>query len=263
VPENQRAPAAPAVSLDEAGGIWSTLAGRPLIEGQQALDVLLEGRIEVAGRLPWSSNHTFLATCSRGDDVVPAVYKPGRGERPLWDFPGGLYHREVAAYELATHLGWEFVPETVLRHDAPMGPGSLQRFVPADFSEHYFSVLESGRHHEELQAMCAFDVVANNADRKSGHCLLGRDGRVWGVDHGLCFHYEPKLRTVIWDWSGEPIPARLLADLERVASEPPPLGGLLDEAELLALARRAQALVEVGRFPAPDSRHRPYPWPLV
>jgi uncharacterized repeat protein (TIGR03843 family) len=251
------------VSLDEAGGVWSELPGRPVIEGQRALEVLLEGRIEVAGRLPWSSNRTFLASCSQGQDVVPAVYKPGRGERPLWDFPGGLYHREVAAYELAVQLGWDFVPETVLRHDAPMGPGSLQRFVPADFSEHYFSLLESGRHHEELKAICTFDVVANNADRKSGHCLLGRDGRVWGVDHGLCFHYQPKLRTVIWDWSGEPIPRRLLVDLERVVNEPSPLAGLLDEAELETLLERARAVVALGRFPAPDPRSRPYPWPLV
>jgi uncharacterized repeat protein (TIGR03843 family) len=263
VPEDQRAPAAPAVSA-EGAGIWSELAGLPVLEGERALEVLAEGRIEVAGRLPWSSNRTFLATCRRDEDVVPAVYKPGRGERPLWDFPGGLYHREVAAYELSRHLGWGFVPETVLRHDAPLGPGSLQRFVPADFSEHYFSLLEGGGHEQALQAICAFDVVANNADRKSGHCLLGHDGRIWGVDHGLCFHRQHKLRTVIWDWSGERIPRTLLADLERLAEElPPALAGLLDDAELEALERRVRALVDLGRFPAPDPRVRPYPWPLV
>lgn len=251
------------MSIEGAGGLWPELVSGPAIVGQRALEVMLEGRIEVAGRLPWSSNRTFLATCSQGEDVVPVVYKPGRGERPLWDFPGGLYYREVAAYELACHLGWDFVPETVLRHEAPMGSGSLQRFVPADFSEHYFSLLESGRHEAELKAICAFDVVANNADRKSGHCLLGKDGRVWGVDHGLCFHHEQKLRTVIWDWSGEAIPAPLLADLARVADRPPRLSGLLDELEVEALVRRVRAIVAHGRFPAPDSRARPYPWPLV
>ena len=117
--------------------------------------------------------------------------------------------------------GLGFVPETVERVDAPLGPGSLQLFVPADFSQHHFTLVEDEHHHEQLRVICAFDIVANNADRKSGHCILGDDGRIWAIDNGLCFHTEPKLRTVIWEFAGEPLPAELLDDLVRVAEEPP------------------------------------------
>jgi uncharacterized repeat protein (TIGR03843 family) len=213
--------------------------------------------------MPWSSNGTFLAEVELDGVSLPAVYKPHRGERPLWDFPDGLYQREVAAYELSEALGWQLVPETVLREEAPLGAGSLQRFVEADFEQHYFTLLEEPRYHPALQAMAVFDLVANNADRKGGHCLLDGDHHIWGIDHGLCFHVEPKLRTVIWDFGGEPIGGSLLEDLERLAGcVPPALASLLDPTEVAALIRRASRLVRLGVFPAPGEG-RPYPWPLV
>jgi uncharacterized repeat protein (TIGR03843 family) len=228
------------------------------------LRLLTEGDIEIVGRMPWSSNHTFLVTCASGDEEVNAVYKPGRGERHLWDFPDAIYRREVAAYEVSRALGWDLVPETVERHDAPLGSGSLQLFVPADFSQHHFTLVEDVRYHDQLRAICAFDVVVNNADRKSGHCLLGEDGRIWAIDNGLCFHTEPKLRTVIWEFAGEPIPAELTDDLARVAESPlEGLRGLLSAREVQAVARRAAWLLEAGRFPVPDPDTHHYPWPLV
>jgi uncharacterized repeat protein (TIGR03843 family) len=228
-----------------------------------ALTALATGDVEVEGRMPWSSNATFLVTVTAGDDQRAAVYKPHRGERPLWDFPGGLYKREVAAYEVSEALGWGLVPETVLRDDAPLGTGSLQRFVDADFSQHYFTLLEDECWHAELQRIAAFDIVVNNADRKGGHCLLA-EGRVWGIDNGLCFHVQPKLRTVIWDFGGTEIPADIRADLARLAAHPPAgLRRLLDGAEVDALARRAAAVASMARFPDPNPDVRAYPWPLV
>ena len=230
-----------------------------------ALSVLGRGKVELRGRMPWSSNATFLVEVCHEDVSVPAVYKPRRGERPLWDFPEGLYRREVAAYRLSEALGWSLVPETVVRDDGPLGEGSLQRFVPADFSQHYFTLLEQPHHHGALRTIAAFDLLANNADRKSGHCLLAEDGHVWAIDNGLCFHVAPNLRTVIWDFSGEPIPAPLLQDVERVATAPALrfLEDLLNPAELLALARRGAAMVSRGVFPDPGVSRRTYPWPLV
>jgi uncharacterized repeat protein (TIGR03843 family) len=231
--------------------------------GADTLSLLADGEIEVQGRMPWSSNGTFLVTVSESGITVPAIYKPHRGERPLWDFPAGLYQREVAAYVLSEALGWRLVPETVLRANGPLGEGSLQRFVDADFEQHYFTLLEDDRHKPSLQAMAAFDLVANNADRKSGHCLLDVDGHLWGIDHGLCFHVQPKVRTVIWDFADEPIPADLLEDLRRLVADPlPELAGLLDRSEQAAVVRRAAAVVRLGVFPNPGEA-RPYPWPLV
>ena len=141
--------------------------------GSRTLTLLRQGHIELQGRMPWSSNSTFLVTVCADDEPIQAIYKPHRGERPLWDFPDGLYRREVAAYELSEALGWRLVPETVLRDEAPFGTGSLQRFVEADFEQHYFTLLEDHPEtHDALRAIATFDLVANNADRKSGHCLL-------------------------------------------------------------------------------------------
>lgn len=228
------------------------------------LTLLAQGDVEIVGRMPWSSNHTFLATCVLGDDEASAVYKPGRGERHLWDFPEGIYRREVAAFELSRALGWDIVPETVERDDAPLGPGSLQLFIPADFSQHHFTLVEDEDYHDQLMAICAFDVVANNADRKSGHCILGDDGRIWAIDNGLCFHSEPKLRTVIWEFAGQSLPDTLLDDLARVAASPPEsLEPLLSPREVKAVGRRAAALLKARRFPVPDPDTHHYPWPLV
>jgi uncharacterized repeat protein (TIGR03843 family) len=226
------------------------------------LTLLRSGEIELKGRLPWSSNATFLVqVCLDGTSGL-AVYKPLRGERPLWDYPEGLYRREVAAYLVSEALGWGLVPETVVR-DGPLGPGSLQRFVDADFAEHYFTLLERPEHHDALKAVCTFDLVVNNGDRKSGHCLLGDDGRLWAIDHGLCLHTDPKLRTVIWDFAGQRVPEDRLEPLARLAASPPSsLAGLVHDAEVEALAARAAAVVRRPVFP-PVRSPRAYPWPLV
>ena len=228
------------------------------------LDVLCSGDVSVEGRMPWSSNNTFLVSVCHAGTELGAVYKPGRGERPLWDFPSGLYQREAAAWELSDALGWGLVPETVLRTDAPLGAGSLQRFVDADFSEHYFTLVEDPAHHDQLRQIAVFDLLLNNADRKSGHCLLGQDGRIWAIDNGLSFHVEPKLRTVIWDFAGEPVPGHLLEAIARLAEGVPgPVARLLDEDERAALLLRARAVLDHPRLPAPHPDRRPYPWPLV
>lgn len=225
--------------------------------------LLRDGEIEVLGRMPWSSNGTFLCDVRLGDDVARAVYKPRRGERPLWDFPTGLDQREVAAYELAVALGWDLVPVTV-RRDGPLGPGSLQEFIAADFEQHYFTLYEDEANHPALRAMCAFDLIGNNTDRKSGHCLLGLDGRVRGIDHGLMFHHEFKLRTVIWEFGGERIPDVICRDVAALLDGglPDALARLLDVFERDALVHRAEALLDAGCFPV-DETGRRYPWPLV
>jgi uncharacterized repeat protein (TIGR03843 family) len=227
-------------------------------------DVLARGALTVKGRLPGSSNATLLVEAELDGETTLAVYKPVRGERPLWDFPRGLYRRELAAWHLSEALGWGLVPLTIPREDAPYGEGSLQLFVAADFEQHYFTLREDARHHDRLRRICAFDLVANNADRKSGHCLLAEDGTIYAIDNGLCFHVEPKLRTVIWDFAGEPVPPPILADLQRLAARPlpAPLTDLLDPDERRVLLRRARALVKTGCFPT-DTIGRGYPWPLV
>jgi uncharacterized repeat protein (TIGR03843 family) len=214
--------------------------------------------------MPWSSNATFLAEVIHDGVCFQAIYKPHRGERDLWDFPDGLYRREVAAFVVSEALGWRIVPDTVLRHDGPLGPGSLQRFVDADFSQHYFTLLEDPAHHPRLLQMAVFDLVVNNADRKSGHCLIDQTGHIWGIDNGLCFHVEPKLRTVIWDFGGDEVGDELRAGCARLAANPPEaLGEVLHPDEVAALAARAAAVSRLDRLPDPDPDRRPYPWPLV
>ena len=234
-----------------------------MVEGRRALDVLSAGDVTVKGRIPWSSNATYLVEVVRGDDRALAVYKPARGERPLWDFPPDLYKREVAAYLLSEALGWGLVPPTITR-DGPFGDGSLQLFVEADVERHYFTFHDEPAHRERLERICAFDLVANNADRKGGHCLLAQDGTVWAIDNALTFHVEPKLRTVIWHFGGEPVPEALVADVEALLDRgmPPEVAALLAEDERGALRRRMRALVRTRRFPV-DPGGRSYPWPLV
>jgi uncharacterized repeat protein (TIGR03843 family) len=225
--------------------------------------LLAHGEITIKGRLPRASNATYLVEVTSDGATALAVYKPGRGERPLWDFPPCLYRREVAAYLLSEALGWSLVPPT-LEREGPLGPGSLQAFVAADFAQHYFTLREDSARHDQLRRICAFDLVANNADRKSGHCLLGPDGAIWAVDNGLTFHVEPKLRTVIWDFAGKAIPAGILRDLKRLVKNgvPPPLAALLDAEEVVALLDRARGLVEAGRFPSFPGGFS-LPWPPV
>ena len=213
--------------------------------------------------MPGSSNVTLLVELSLGDARALAVYKPARGERPLWDFPPGLFKREIAAWHLSEALGWALVPRTIHRV-GPFGEGALQQFVVADFDQHYFTLREDETHHGRLRRICAFDLVANNADRKSGHCLLAPDGAIYAIDNGLCFHVEPKLRTVIWDFAGEPIPETVVEDLARLVDRglPERLRDLLELDEQAALLARARALVKTAHFPADELGHR-YPWPLV
>jgi hypothetical protein len=233
-------------------------------EPRAAAELLARGAVTVRGRMPWASNATFLAEVTHGAQAALAIYKPERGERPLWDFPPGLYKREVAAYLLSEALGWGLVPPTVCREDAPYGEGSLQLFVRADFEQNYFTLRDDLGHRARLERMCLFDIIANNADRKGGHCLYGEDGAIYGIDHGLTFHAELKLRTVIWDFGGERIPRELLDDVRRAlpGTVPPAVAALLDAAERKALLARARAVLKSGRFPE-DTTGRRYPWPLV
>ncbi len=235
----------------------------------EMVELLTNGRIEVIGRMPWSSNGTFFVQVDLGGDFAPAVYKPGRGERPLWDFPSGLWKREIAMWELSEVLGYSLVPPTVLTEGIEeFGPGSLQAFVPADFSEHYFTQREQGCFEHpgigaQLRQLCAMDILANSTDRKAGHCLF-HDGRVWAIDNGLSFHSEFKLRTVIWDFGGEDIPEDILTPIERFAGGGAPLrlARWLDQDELDALCSRAAGLLGSRVFPVDPSGQR-IPWPLV
>jgi uncharacterized repeat protein (TIGR03843 family) len=248
-----------------------TVAGRPEPQAKggtlgpaAAAELLTKGDVALKGRIPWSSNATFVVEVTGAANRGLAIYKPGLGERPLWDFDRGLWRREVASYELARHLGWDIVPVTVARPDGPLGEGSLQLFVDAVPDEHYFTLVEKPGLAAQLKRVAAFDVVANNADRKSGHCLLTEDGHVWAIDNGLTFHTETKLRTVIWDFAGEKVADDLLAALGPLSEGevPAALGDLLDDEEVRAMARRAGALVRRGRFPKPTGDF-PYPWPLI
>lgn len=231
--------------------------------------LLREGRIKALGLMPDCSNYTYLAeVCGSDGQQTLAVYKPAAGETPLDDFPDGtLGKREVAAYLVSAALGWKIVPYTVYRTDAPLGPGSLQQFIVADLKEHYFSLMPTRA--SDFRTMAAFDVIVNNADRKSGHCLIDGAGHIWGVDNGLTFHPLPKLRTVIWEFAGDEVPTRLRERALRLADELTAGGGwvldlepLISKAELKALSHRARRLGAEGRYPEPSSRWA-YPWPLI
>jgi hypothetical protein len=235
---------------------------------EQALRCLPE--LELKGLFRRSSNYTFLAEL-RGEigpeeTTLLAVYKPAEGESPLWDFPTGtLFRREVAAYLLAKFLGWPRVPPTVVREAAPHGVGALQLFVEAEAREHY--LVSQGQPEETWLQVAVFDVITNNADRKSGHCLTDAERRVWVIDHGLTFNVDPKLRTVIWDFAGQRLPAALRQDLERTAASleagelRAALGELLTRREVAALRRRADSASAPGwQMPHPTSAWS-VPWP--
>ncbi len=241
----------------------SPFRDRGPVSNEMALNALLHGDIDVVGRMPWSSNATFLVDISHEHLALQGIYKPVRGERPLWDFPDRLFRREVAAFELSDCLGWDIVPPTVSR-DGPLGDGSIQLFIPCDLSINYFDILKGEANHETLRKICAFDFVANSTDRKGGHCLLDAQDKVWAIDNGLTFHSEFKLRTVIWDWAGEPIPQSILDDLQTFvsSSQEEPFTEYLDEVEHEATFQRARALIENGMFPV-DPTGRRYPWPVI
>jgi uncharacterized repeat protein (TIGR03843 family) len=239
----------------------------PSLSMERATALLAEGELELLQHVPWSSNATFLAIVRNDESEVHAVYKPRRGERPLWDFPAGtLCQREMAAFVVSQALGWALVPPTVLR-DGPHGFGAVQVFIPHDPDQHYLALEAPDA--DTVQRIVAFDVVINNADRKSGHVLLSDDGALWAIDHGVSFHVEPKLRTVIWDLAGQALPEDVADDLAAFAADLRTDGGgaflspLLSDAEIEALARRADDLVMVGRYPNVDPQRRVVPWPPV
>ena len=235
----------------------------------QKLKALLgDGEITLQGLFRWGSNYTFLVNTRLGDQEVRAVYKPIRGEQPLWDFPSDtLAKREVAAYEVSEALGWGFVPLTVLRSEGPHGPGSIQLYVEGDPEDHYFSFSETEK--KGLGRVVAFDVLLNNADRKGGHVIKDERGKVWLIDHGLSFHTDPKLRTVLWDLAGSALEKDIVADLKRFRKALErdkqlieQLSGLLSPREIRALQYRTTRLIQNPCYPNPGAG-RSYPWPPI
>jgi uncharacterized repeat protein (TIGR03843 family) len=268
-------------------------------------DALRKGELKVEGRLTDASNATLYCVAVLGDSdgsddgdgdgqsSVACVYKPVAGENPLWDFPDGtLAAREVAAYEVSAALGWDLVPETILR-DGPFGLGMCQRWIDIDEKTQQLAILpmnargddldgwcpimsvsltdgEQGilahQDNEELRRIALFDVVINNADRKGGHVLPTADGRVYAIDHGVSFHTEDKLRTVLWGFANRPLSDAEIADLKRLQADDvlaDRVTALLTEPETAALRARISVLLATGRFPNPAGRQRPVPWPLI
>jgi uncharacterized repeat protein (TIGR03843 family) len=231
------------------------------------LAAMQEGELTVTGQFMQSSNYTFLCQVRCLDMEFKAVYKPQKGETPLWDFPkGSLGKREVAAYLLSESLGWDLVPPTIFRRKAPLGRGALQVFVDNDPNRHYFSFDE--KTHLRLKPTMLFDLLINNADRKGGHILLDAEDHLWLIDHGTCFHTEFKLRSVVWDFSGQTIPDTLMGDLQRLENDLAEYGKikkelihLLSESELHALQKRITILRQLKTFPFPDKNRRTIPWP--
>jgi hypothetical protein len=233
------------------------------------LELLTHGDLHIEGMLPYSSNYTLLTSVERQGTRVLAVYKPRRGERPLWDFPRGtLYQREVCAYIISEALNFALVPPTIVR-DGPYGIGALQLFIENDEDSHLLTMFKSGDYEEAILRLAAFDYLINNADRKSGHCLKGLDNRLWAIDHGICFHHEYKLRTVLWDFVGQPFPPDILqalCHLQEQLRQPSEicttLSRMLDEVEMKALRRRLHHMVRSGAYPNPGPGPN-IPWPPV
>ncbi len=233
---------------------------------EEAERLLCEGEFNSIEIIPWASNYTFAATLSLPEGATyVGIYKPLRGEIPLYDFPDGtLYRREVAAYRACRALGWDLIPLTVVR-SGPHGVGSLQLFVEADAG---WDVLYGESDEHDLQRLVMFDFLTNNADRKAGHVLRSHDGRIWAIDHGLTFNEEPKLRTVLWQFQGQPIPDDLMTELEDFGTDPRrpcelrvELEQLLEPVEVDGFFARLDRVLARRRFPAPTNR-RHVPWPL-
>jgi len=235
----------------------------------QILNILETGEINSEyGILRWSSNYAFLVNICLDSVDITAVYKPQRGERPLWDFPDGtLCYRERASFLASQQLNWEIVPPTVLR-EGPRGLGSLQYYIEHDPQVNYFTF--DGSFAPQLMRISAFDYLINNADRKGGHCLLDSKGHIWGIDHGISFNAMHKLRTVIWDYAGQTLDDAMLVDIERVAGlvDNPEsdfsrgIVDLLSGQEITAFRRRLSKMVRTKRYPSPGPGPN-YPWPPV
>jgi uncharacterized repeat protein (TIGR03843 family) len=240
---------------------------------EKILRGMQEGDLEVRGEFLWGSNYTFLADVNCSDESYKVVYKPVKGERPLWDFPPtSLAHREVAAYLVSEALNWRLVPPTIYREQAPYGAGSVQLYMEHDPEYHYFNFSLEDR--QRLRPVVLFDFLVNNADRKGSHIILDEANHIWLIDHGICFHVDDKLRTVVWDFAGESIPDQLLEDLRQFRQLLLPRNGQLSDfvirlseqlslPEIKALARRADKLIERCQFLNPRSDRRSYPWPPV
>jgi uncharacterized repeat protein (TIGR03843 family) len=223
------------------------------------------GSIELKGQFTFGSNYTFLVTVTHEKQEIPAVYKPQKGEQPLWDFPENtLAGREVAAYHVSQALGWGLVPYTIFREDGPYGPGSLQQYIEYNPNYHYFNFKPEDK--QKLRPVVLFDHLTNNADRKGGHVFFEKGTRhLYAIDHGLCFNVDDKLRTVIWDFAGESISPELLTDLRQMTILPAALVAdlrrYLNADEVAALALRAGILVAAATFPQPPANRRAFPYP--
>jgi hypothetical protein len=243
---------------------------------EEALEILRRGEAELRGLFRLGSNETFLCQVRSPSGSLPAVYKPVRGERPLWDFPAGsLAKREAAAFEVSRLLGWNFVPPTVFRQDGPLGPGSFQEYLDLDLEQNYFLLRDQDP--DALRRVAAFDIVVNNADRKAMHVVRDTAGAIWLIDHGVCFHREWKLRTVIWDFAEEAVPEEILATLQIFTKSKPDihdsrpsaarsrlrelLSPLLTTGEIAAVVSRTNALAKAGKFPLPGPGIS-VPWPV-
>lgn len=236
----------------------------------QVIQALEQGDIEIDGQFMWGSNYTFLVNILQDGHTTRGVYKPIQGEKPLWDFPAdSLAGREVAAYLVSAAGGWHLVPPTVLRDDGPIGPGSLQAYIEHDPNKHFFNFSAAQR--EATRTVALFDVIINNTDRKGGHLILARDDqRLWLIDHGICFHAQPKLRTVIWDFAGQPLTGAeceqlnalkdCLAQADALAADLEPY---LSKLEILAITYRINQSLKAGVFPHPTEDRYSYPWPPV
>lgn len=233
----------------------------------RACHFLREVEIKSCDLLSRGSNYVFLTTMMTDEMEIKAIYKPRQGETPLWDFPDGtLYKREYAAFIVSQALEWRLIPPTVIR-DGPFGIGSMQWFVDTVNVSRRYSQITGDL--SILKQVTLFDYLVNNADRKAGHFLEGKDGRLWLVDHGLTFNTVPKLRTVLWDFSGQTVPKRLLADVKLLQEKLSPekqlrkdLRRLLDVTEVEALESRIKSLIEKPVFTYPGSR-RSIPWPWI
>jgi uncharacterized repeat protein (TIGR03843 family) len=230
---------------------------------------LQQGEITLQGQFLHGSNYTFLSQLTYEGQLLNVVYKPTRGEQPLWDFPtGSLSKREVAAFKLSEAMGWELVPPTIYRRKGPLGSGSLQFYIDHDDDYHYFNFNDAD--HERLRPTMLFDLLINNADRKGSHVMIDSDQHIWLIDHGVCFHVDDKLRTVIWDFASQPIPQVLLDDVSRLLPElqkdQPVYQDLLAYLrgdEIRAIEKRARKIINSGFFPRPPEERRAYPWPPV
>lgn len=265
-PENRQEEFTTLISALAAPDYAATKTWRFELPEEELNAILLQGKFGGLKLIPWGSNYTFVAPlCDEATGQEYAViYKPMRGEAPLWDFPNGtLYKREYCAYLVSRALGWNFVPPVVVR-DGPHGIGTVQLFVDVDERRQYYDFQETHAH--ELKRIAIFDFITNNADRKAGHCLLGSNNMIWAIDHGICFNHVPKLRTVIWDFAGQPIPDDICQDLIALATDSLRLSRLraeleewLDRREIELFFERLEYLLNNPQFPGLTSR-RQIPW---